>query len=111
MPAKKKVDGAKLIKLVESGKHQRDIMKEFKFNTPAQLKSHYLDALMKTGKAPEIKSGRGGTTANPSKEVLVSKRGSIVIPRTMIEEMEFSEGNKFSVRKTKSGISLKMVDA
>jgi len=108
MPAKKKINGAKLIKMVGSGSHQRDIMKQFKFNTTAQLKAHYLDALMKAGKAPEIKSGRAKAKANPSKEVMVSKRGSLVIPKGMIDEMGFSEGKKFSVRKTKSGISLKV---
>lgn len=109
MPAKKKIDGAKLIKMVMSGSHQKEIMKTFKFNTAAQFKAHYLDALMKTGKAPEIKSGRGKVKANPSKEVLVSKRGSVVLPKTMIGEMGFSEGKKFTVRRTKSGISLKVV--
>ena len=104
MPAKKKVDGAKLIKMVESGKHQSEIMKAFKFNTAAQFKAHYLDALMKTGKAPEIKSGRASKKAAASKEVLVSKRGSVVIPKGMITEMGFKEGSKFVVRKTKSGI-------
>lgn len=107
MPAKKKVNGAKLIKMVESGKHQQEIMKDFKFNTTAQLKAHYLDALMKAGKAPEIKSGRAKTKAAPGKEVFVSKRGSVVVPKAMIEEMGFAEGSKFTVRKTKSGISLK----
>lgn len=109
MPAKKKIDGAKLIKMVESGKLQRDIMKTFKFNTTAQLKAHYLDALMKAGKAPEIISGRGKAKASSSKEVMVSKRGSVVVPKAMIDEMGFAQGNKFTVRKTKSGISLKMV--
>src|SRR5210317_1222528 len=109
MPAKKKIDGAKLIKLVESGKLQKEIMKAFKFNTAAQFKTHYLDALMKAGKAPEIKSGRGKAKANPAKEVLVSKRGSVVIPKSMIDEMGFAEGEKFSIRKTKSGISLKAI--
>ncbi|GAB6908706.1 hypothetical protein DESC_370134 [Desulfosarcina cetonica] len=112
MPAKKKVDGAKLIKLVESGKHQREIMKEFKFSSPAQLKSHYLEALMNAGKASQIQSGRGGGSnkAADSKEVFVSKRGSVVIPKLMIEEMGFAEGSRFSVRKTKSGISLKTLE-
>jgi hypothetical protein len=109
VPAKKKIDGAKLIKIVESGKHQQDIMKEFKFNTAAQFKAHFLDALMKAGKAPKIKSGRGKAKANSKKEVLVSKRGSVVIPKSMIDEMGFGEGNKFIVRKTKSGLSLKSV--
>jgi len=111
MPAKKKIDGEKLIKMVENGKHQREIMKEFKFNTTAQFKTHLLDALVNAGKAPEIKSGRGKSKTNSVKEAMVSKRGSVVIPKTMIDEMGFQEGNKFSVRKTKSGISLRIVEA
>lgn len=107
MPAKKKINGAKLIKLVESGKHQLEIMKAFKFNTAAQFKAHYLDALMKAGKAPAIKSGRSKAPVRSDKDVLVSKRGSVVIPKSVIEEMGYKEGNKFTVRKTKSGISLK----
>ena len=109
MPAKKKVNGDKLIKLVESGKHQLEIMKTFGFNTAAQFKAHYLDALMKAGKAPAIKSGRGKAPVSSAKEVLVSKRGSVVIPKSMIEEMGFKVGSKFGVRKTKSGISLKAI--
>ncbi len=109
MPAKKKIDGAKLINMVKSGKLQQEIMKAFKFNTAAQFKAHYLDALMKAGEAPEIKSGRGKAKNNPTKDVLVSKRGSVVIPKSMIDEMGFAQGNKFTVRKTKSGISLKAI--
>lgn len=109
MPAKKKVDGDKLIKAVSSGKHQNEIMKEFKFNTAAQFKAHYLEALMNAGKAPEIKSGRGKAKTAAAKEVVVSKRGSVVIPKAMVDDMGFKMGNKFTVRKTKSGISLKAV--
>ena len=110
MPAKKKIDGTKLIKAVESGIHQQEIMEAFKFNTPAQFRAHYLDALMKAGKAAEIKSGRRKIKANPTKAVMVSKRGSVIIPKTIIDEMGFAEGNKFTVRKTKSGIALKAVE-
>lgn len=110
MPAKKKIDGAKLIKMVDSGKHQSEIMKALKLNTAAQLKAHYLDALMKSGKATEIKSGRGKVKATPSKEALVSKRGSVVISKAMIEAMGFKEGDKFVIRKTKSGISMKKIE-
>jgi hypothetical protein len=111
MPAKKKIDGNKLIKMVETGKHQQEIMKEFNFNTTAQIKTHYLDALVQAGKATGIKSGRGKATTNSTKEAAVSKRGSVVISKAMIDEMGFKEGSKFTVRKTKSGISLKFVDA
>jgi hypothetical protein len=107
MPAKKMVDYKKLIKAVESGKPQAEIVKEFKFNTIAQFKNHYLNALMEAGKAPEIKTGRVSTKSAPAKEAFVSKRGSVVISKGLIEQMGFAEGTTFSVRKTKSGISLK----
>jgi hypothetical protein len=107
MPAKKKVDGAKLIKMVKSGKHQSEIMKVFKFNTAAQFKAHYLDALMEAGKAPEIKAGRAKTTVSSAKQATVSKRGSVVVSKTLITEMGFNVGDKFAVRKTRSGISLR----
>jgi hypothetical protein len=107
MPAKKKVDYKKLIKMVESGKHQTEIMKAFKFNTATQFKTHYLSALIETGKAPEIKVGRASSKSVPAKEAFVSKRGSVVISKGLIEEMGFAIGTTFTVRKTKSGISLK----
>ena len=110
MPAKKKVDYAKLLKAVESGKPQADIIKEFKFKTAAQFKSHYLSALMESGKAPEIQTSRTSAKAAPAREVFVSKRGSVVISKAIIEEMGFAVGDKFAVRKTKSGISLKQID-
>ena len=107
MPAKKKVDYKKLIKMVDSGKHQTEIMKAFKFNTTTQFKTHYLSALIETGKAPEIKAGRASSKTTLAKEAKVSKRGSIIISKGLIDEIGFSEGDKFTVRKTKAGISLK----
>jgi hypothetical protein len=107
MPAKKKVDYKKLLKMVESGKHQAEIIKEFAFNTATQFKNHYLSALIEAGKAPEIKTGRASTQSKPAKDAFVSKRGSVVIAKGLIEEMGFAVGDKFAVRKTKSGISLK----
>ncbi len=85
--AKKKVDYTKLLKLIESGKHQAEIMKVFAFKTAAQFKNHYLSALMKAGKAPEIKTSRASTKSAPAKEAFVSKRGSVVISKGLIEEM------------------------
>lgn len=109
MPAKKKVDYTKLLKMVESGKRQSEIMKAFKFNTATQFKNHYLSSLMEAGKAPEIKTGRASSKSKPAKEVCVSKRGSVVVSRGLVAEMGYAEGDKFNVRKTKSGISLKKV--
>ena len=107
MPAKKKVDYKKLLEAVQSGKPQAEIIKQFKFNTATQFKNHYLAALIENGQAPAIQTARTSAKATPVKEAFVSKLGSVSIPKALISEMGFSEGDKFAVRKTKAGISLK----
>ena len=62
---------------------------------------------MEAGKAPEIKTSRASAKAAPVKDAVVSKRGSVVISKALIGEMGFAENDRFLVRKTKSGISLK----
>ena len=110
MPKKKNVDGNKLIKAVEAGKPSTEIMAEFGIKTSAQLKTLYLDALVEQGAATGISgSPRGRAKADkPGNEIIVNKRGSLVIPRGMVEEHGFEIGEAFSVRKTKAGVSLKM---
>ena len=57
---------------------------------------------------PEIVSGRGkATKAKVSNEAKVGKSGSIIIPKGVVEDMGFVQNDKFLVKKTKSGISLK----
>jgi hypothetical protein len=107
MPTKKKVDYKKLLEAVQSGKPQAEIIKQFKFNTATQFKNHYLAALMESGQAPAIQTTRADAKAATVKEASVSKRGSVVISKTLISEMGFAEGDQFAVRKTKAGISLK----
>jgi hypothetical protein len=107
MPAKKKVNYKKLLEAVQSGKPQAEIIKQFKFNTATQFKNHYLQALMEAGKAPAIQTTRSSSKAAAEKEAIVSKRGSVVISKGLISELGFAEGDKFAVRKTKAGISLK----
>jgi len=64
---------------------------------------------MEAGKAPKIKSGRAIKNTTPPKEVFVNKRGSAIIAKALIGKMGFAEGDKFSVRKTKAGVSLKKI--
>ena len=110
MPAKKKVNYKKLLESVKSGKNQSEIIKEFKFNTTAQFKSYYLEALILAGEAPEIKTGRASKKVEPLKKAFVGKSGSVIINKVLVAEMGFKEGDQFSVRKTKSGISLRKLD-
>ena len=111
MPRKKVIDGEKLIQAVESKQPSKKIMEQFKINTSAQLKSLYLDALVAKGRVEGLvgKSGRGAGGADKSKEILVNKRGSLVITKEMIEEMGFKIDDAFTVRKTKSGVSIKKI--
>ena len=105
---KKKVDGKKLLDMVKSGTEQKEMMKKFGFKTSTQLKVAYANALMKEGKAPEIKSGRKGKAPGKSKnEIKVNKRGSLIVPGPMVHAMGFKQGDAFRVRKTKAGVSLK----
>ena len=106
MPRKKTVDLKKLWQAVEAGQNQKEIMKDFGIKTSAQLKALVYDALVDQDKAKEIVSSRGGA-GKKSKEILVNKRGSLVIPKDLVDEMGFEIEEMFSVRKTKSGISLR----
>ncbi len=109
MARKKIVDSVQLIKAVESGTVADEIMERFDINTRTQLKTLYLDALVVGGKAKAIvgRVSKGGAQAKQRKETKVNKRGSVVVPREMVDGMGFSIGDSFTIRKTKSGISLK----
>ena len=111
MPAKKKVNYKKLLEAVNSGKTQAEILKEFKFNTAAQFKNHYLEALINSGQAPAIQTKRASkSNGATAKKTVVNKRGSVIFAKDLITDMGFAEGDKFEVRKTKAGISLAKID-
>ena len=108
MPKKKKIDAKKLIQMVKDETPQSEIMKAFGFKTSVQLKNSYMNALIDQGSVPPIKKGRGGAAKKTvSNEVNVGKRGSIIVPKGLVEELGFVENDTFLVRKTKAGISLK----
>lgn len=108
MPEKKKLDYDKLIEMVRIGTHQKDIIKTFGFSSASQLKNYYLKALMKSGKAPMLKSQKVPKERESQQtETFVNKRGSVIIQKAIIEKFGFNVGDKFSVKITKSGLSLK----
>jgi len=71
----------------------------------------YANALMADGQAPTINSSR--KTAAKAKAVpmvaSVNKRGSLVVSRAAVEKMGYAVGERFQIRKSKAGISLKKV--
>jgi len=107
MPKKKALDAGKLIKMVEEEVPAAEIMKKMGFKTSTQLKAAYMSALVAEGKVPAIKGGRGGKKADKAKLLKVGKRGSIIIPAEIVAEMDIKADAKFTIRKSKSGLSLK----
>jgi hypothetical protein len=109
MPKKKVVNEKALLKMIEDGKPQTEVMQKFDFKNSGQLKVAYANALMSAGKVPELIKSTGKSAKSNSKTVSVNKRGSLVIPKGMVAEFGLSEGDSFTVRKTKTGVSLKKV--
>lgn len=107
MPKRKKVDPKDLIKTIEAGDVQADIMKKFGYKTSTQLKTAYMNALMEAGKVTPIKGGRGAGKAKAVKAVGVGKRGSIIISKELVAGLGIGAKDKFAVRKTKAGIALR----
>ncbi|MEE9517081.1 MAG: AbrB/MazE/SpoVT family DNA-binding domain-containing protein [Candidatus Adiutricales bacterium] len=106
MPKKKEIDSKALIKAVESGLTRKKIMAQFGFKIPGQVTTYYLDALIEAGRARGI-VGRPPKAAGKEETVKVNQRGSISVPKEMIERMGFKEGDRFQVGKTRAGIILK----
>jgi hypothetical protein len=109
MPARKQINAKKLLKAVESKRNSKDIMAEFGIKTQAQLKSMYVDALVAQGRISAIVRSRGRKKADGSKKesLRINKRGSLIVPREIVEQMGFAIGDSFAVKKTAAGVSLK----
>jgi len=108
MPKKKEIDNKALLKMIKEGASQPEIMEKFGLGNVTQLKVAYANALMEEGEAPEIKGGgRGKKLKAVNMNVQVNARGSLVIPKAVIDSMDIKPGEKFEAKKVTSGISLK----
>jgi len=107
MPRKKDIHLKALVDAVESGVPRREIMKRFRFKSPAQVTAYYLDGLVEIGRAKPVMS-RQPKAAKATNTVKISKQGSISVPKEMLEEMGFKEGDSFTVGKTRAGLFLKV---
>lgn len=105
------IDNDKLLGMIKSGTDNKQIMAEFGFKTVTQLKNAYANAAMDAGMIPTLaKSGKAKKDGGPAKAIAINKRGSLTLPKDLCASLGFKEGDTFSVRKSKSGVSLKLVD-
>jgi AbrB family looped-hinge helix DNA binding protein len=106
MPPRKTIDDDALLKMVQDGLHQKEILTQLGLKTGTQLKLAYIGALMNSGQVPAIQSDqprRGGKTRFA---VRVNKRGSLIIPPSIADRLGLKEGDAFDAAKTKSGLAL-----
>ena len=109
MPKRKKIDPKGLSKMIDAGTPQAEIMEKFGFKNSSQLKVAYANAMMETGKAAKIKTGRKAKAVPVDTKVTINKRGTLVIPKAVVESFKLTEGETFEAKKTKGGIRLAKV--
>ena len=109
MPRKKKIDSAALIQMVKDNVPQAEIMAQFDFKTSTQLKVAYANALMETGQAPALATGRASKNKALNTTIAVGKRGSLIIPKDLVEHFGFKVEDSFEIRKSQAGLSLKQI--
>ena len=106
MPPKKMIDEAALLKMAQDGIHQKEIMTQLGIKTSTQLKIAYINALMNRGQVPAIQMGQPRQAGQTKFIVKVNKRGSLVVPKPIVDQLGVKEGDAFDATKTKTGLAL-----
>jgi bifunctional DNA-binding transcriptional regulator/antitoxin component of YhaV-PrlF toxin-antitoxin module len=104
---KKLVDHNALLQAVEMGMSKESIMEKFNIKSMPALKVAYYDALVALDKIKDVKKGR-----KPKKvdnKVSINSRGSLVIPKKLIDDLDLGEMDTFKVVKSDSGLMLQTV--
>jgi AbrB family looped-hinge helix DNA binding protein len=60
---------------------------------------------MNSGQAPAIEKSKKKSSAADT-AIKVGKRGSIIVPKPLVESFGYKEGDAFTVKSTKAGIRL-----
>lgn len=108
MPKRRKVDASRVIDAVKSGRLSKDTMDTYGLEKPSRKSRGRGSGTKKArGRRSEVLSDE--QSADWFRDVKVNKRGSLVLPRTLLEEMGFDLEDTFIIRKTRAGISLRKV--
>jgi bifunctional DNA-binding transcriptional regulator/antitoxin component of YhaV-PrlF toxin-antitoxin module len=101
---KKLVEHNALLQAIEMGMSKDDIMEKFNIKGLPELKVAYFDALVALDKIKDVKKGR-----KPKKvdnRVSINSRGSLVIPKKLVDALNLDEMDSFRVVKSDSGLML-----
>jgi hypothetical protein len=102
---KKLVEHNALLQAVEMGMSKDAIMEKFNIKGLPELKVAYFDALVALDKIKDVKKGH-----KPKKvdnKVSINSRGSLVIPKKLVDALNLGELDTFEVVKSDSGLMLK----
>jgi hypothetical protein len=108
MAKRKLVDGKALLKMIKDGTPQADILEKFGFKNSTQLKVAYANALMDSGEATAIK-GAARKAKPVNTKVKVNGKGTLTIPKALIESLNIEVGKTFEVKKSSKGLTLTSV--
>jgi bifunctional DNA-binding transcriptional regulator/antitoxin component of YhaV-PrlF toxin-antitoxin module len=104
---KKLVEHNALLQAVEMGMTKESIKEKFNFKSLQEFKLAYYDALVALDKIKDVKKGR-----KPKKvdnKVSINSKGSLVIPKKLIDDLDLGEMDTFEVVKSDSGLMLQTV--
>jgi hypothetical protein len=101
---KKLVEHNALLQAVEMGMTKETILEKFSFKSWQELKMAYYDALVALDKIEDVTKG-----SKPKKidnKISINSRGSLVIPKKLVDDLDLGEMDTFKVVKSDSGLML-----
>ena len=99
-----------LLGMLRSGKALSEIKLQFGFKNTTQVKIAILKAYEDEGLIPPLRTSRQPRARAVKSVLRVGKRGSLILPKELVESFGFKEGDCFSVRRSKYGVQLRRVD-
>ena len=107
MARKKLVEHNALLQAIEMGLPKKEIMEKFGFKTQSALKTAYYNALVALDKIEKVNDSRKRKKVNT--KISVNSRGSLVIPKKLVDQMDIDAEDIFDVVKNGTGLMLKKV--
>ena len=113
MPPKKKdvKNSAAILKTYTAGATLAELKAKHGIQGKSQLASAVLQALIESGKMPELARGRAKKAVPSDFAVAVNLRGTVVLPKeAVIDAFRFAKGQSFVARRRGKKIILTLVD-
>ncbi|BBO80822.1 hypothetical protein DSCO28_13880 [Desulfosarcina ovata subsp. sediminis] len=108
MARKKLVEHNALVQAIEMGTPQSEIMERFGFKTVPALKTAYYNGLVALGKIEDVNTKR--KKKNVDTKIRVNGKGSLVIPKKLVDHLGIDPEDVFEVVKNSTGLELRKAE-